>query len=183
MRTSIHVDDRAANIKTGRLAFVFVLSVLSCVIYSSRLLAADNLDSVRSAEPTSSQSPEDVVQLQLTALGLNQELGDNAGIEIAFRFASPSNRVATGPIEKFIGILQNPVYKPMLEYEAVEFGESRTRGEEVGVMVKLTMENGDNAGYIFVLSRQAGDPCECWMTDRVMRIPLESDDAQSGTSI
>jgi len=149
----------------------------------SSAVADNSLDHVRAVQPEADQSPEDVVQLQLTALGLNQELGDNDGIRIAFRFASPSNKMATGPVDKFIGILQNQAYRPMLDYESVEFAESQTRGDEVGVMVKLTMDNGENAGYVFVLSMQGGNPCRCWMTDRVVRVELDNDTGSSGKSI
>lgn len=183
MRTSIHVDE--THQATGALRRALTTAVVSALgaIWCGAVLASSSLDSVRASQPEPDHSPEEVVQLQLTALGLNQELGENGGIEIAFRFASPTNKLATGPISKFIGILQNPQYKPMLEYESVEFGESRTKDDEVGVMVKLTLGSGENAGYVFVLSRQSGEPCACWMTDRVVRIPLENDAATSGSSI
>jgi len=186
MPTSIHVDDRKRfRCSRSPRAFATVAALVFCtsggVLTSA--IADSNLDTVRDVQPEASHSPQDVVQLQLTALGLNQELGDNDGIRIAFRFASPSNKVATGPIDKFIGILQNSAYRPMLDYESVEFAESRTRGDEVGVMVKLTMDSGENAGYVFVLSKQNGEPCDCWMTDRVVRVELDNDSGSSGTSI
>jgi len=45
------------------------------------------------------------------------------------------------------------------------------------------MDTGEQAGYVFVLSKQGGDPCDCWMTDRVMRVDLQNNTGSSGKTI
>ena len=52
-------------------------------------------------DPSPDLSPEDVVRIQVEALQRNDEPSPDAGIEAAFRFASPSNRRATGPLGRF----------------------------------------------------------------------------------
>ena len=61
------------------------------------------------AKPEPCWGPEAVVQAQLAAL---QE-GDAGRI---FRFASPGNRRATGPVERFAQMLQAPLYRPLLRH-------------------------------------------------------------------
>jgi hypothetical protein len=66
-------------------------------------------------KPSPELLPEDVVKIQLNALKHNDE--KNHGIAIAYRFASPENRLHTGPLERFIRMLHNPLYAPMLNYD------------------------------------------------------------------
>ena len=50
-------------------------------------------------QPEPCWGPEAVVMAQLEAL----QAGDASGV---FRFASPSNQAATGPVERFAGMLE-----------------------------------------------------------------------------
>ena len=77
--------------------------------------------SVKDAYPNPSLNPSDVVKMQLTAMQQNDE--SNLGIEVTFRFASPSNRRYTGPLERFIRLVKNPSYKHLLnQYTQNTFG-------------------------------------------------------------
>ncbi|MDH3252939.1 MAG: DUF4864 domain-containing protein, partial [Ignavibacteria bacterium] len=71
-------------------------------------------------QPDPSLSPQEVVKIQLHALKNNDE-ADN-GIRIAFRFASPGNQAATGPLDRFIALLKGPSYGEMLNYVSGELG-------------------------------------------------------------
>ena len=73
-------------------------------------------------------SPEDVVRIQLEALRHNDER--NRGIEVAFRFASPANRVHTGPLPRFIGMIRNGPYALMLDFRAVSYGPVESNGTQ-----------------------------------------------------
>ena len=54
--------------------------------------------------PKPELTPQQVVEYQLTVLQKNDQPTPNAGIEKAFRFASPANQKSVGPISHFISI-------------------------------------------------------------------------------
>ena len=55
--------------------------------------------------PRPELSPEEVIRIQLEALRHNDE--QDRGIEVAFRFASPANRASTGPLPRFIRMIEH----------------------------------------------------------------------------
>ena len=124
-----------------------------------------------------------VVQLQMEALRRNTTLGDQQGIEVAFRFASPTNRRATGPLLRFMRMLNGPTYSPMLDTKTYEVGDARVteNGLEATVPVVVTAMNDKRVGYLFQLSKDTGvvSKCQCWLTDSVARIDLPQDDSHS----
>jgi hypothetical protein len=122
-------------------------------------------------EPRPELSPRDVVKLQLQALKRNRELGDDAGIAIAFRFASLANREVTGPVERFARMLRNPLYRPMIDHASAELGPTHLDGEIARVQVVLFGVSGEVAAYDFTLSRD--EKTGCWLTDSVMLAPVE----------
>ena len=126
------------------------------------------------AFPGPEYGPADVVRIQVQALANNDTPYRNAGIEVAFRFASPANKRFTGPLRRFIRLLYNPTYRPFLHHKIAHFGQVDIQGSEATQTVILTAANGRRVGYVFRLSRQRGAPCKaCWMTDGVWRIDLQ----------
>nr|WP_244621442.1 DUF4864 domain-containing protein [Haloarcula marismortui] len=67
--------------------------------------------------PRETYSPGDAVSLQLDALETNDDPFENAGIMTAYNFASPANRRSTGPLDRFIAMVQSPQYRPMIDFE------------------------------------------------------------------
>ena len=127
-----------------------------------------------SLQPNPDYSPADVIRIQLQALSDNNHPYENAGIEIAFRFASPVNKDTTGPLERFIQMVHNPAYRPMLDHQSVSYGELQVKGNQAAQAVILTASSGERVGYVFTLSKQEGDTCRgCWMTDGVFRFKVE----------
>ena len=126
------------------------------------------------AFPGPEYGPADVVRIQVQALANNDTPYRNAGIEVAFRFASPANKRFTGPLWRFIQMLYNPTYRPFLHHQAAHFGHVDIQGSEATQTVILTAANGRRVGYVFRLSKQQGGPCKaCWMTDGVWRVDLQ----------
>lgn len=116
--------------------------------------------------PRPELSPEQVVRIQIEALG--NDLTD-AGIDVVFRFASPSNRALTGPLDRFKLMVKSPPYQDMLGHKKAEFGQEVRRDGVALVPVVLTTRGGERAGFMFVLSQQEQGECEgCWMTDSVL---------------
>lgn len=145
---------------------MFVGFLLGCATTSE-------LDRLADAEPTPELSPREVVELQLTAFRENDE--EDRGIEVAFRFASPRNKRATGPVERFARMMRTPPYRPMLIYEEVEYSETVIQERVALQRVTLTIE-GETVQYDFYLTRQQSGNCEeCWMTEAVYIVRPEQE--------
>ena len=130
---------------------------------------------LRSLTPNPKYNPQEVVRIQLAALARNNDPHQDAGIEITFRFASPANRMMTGPLGRFIQLLYNPLYSPMLEHRAAKFGELIREKDNARLSVILTAADGERVGYLFVLSKQKkGQYDQCWMTDSVIRYEVDA---------
>jgi hypothetical protein len=127
--------------------------------------------------PRPSLEPAEVVRIQLEALAANDTPRQDAGIEITFRFASPGNKEQTGPLPRFIELVKNPVYSPMIGHKHAEYGNTYESVGRVMVPVLLTGSDDNRAAYVFVLRRQEVDGCRgCWMTESVLRVRLSGSD-------
>ena len=121
--------------------------------------------------PTPDLSPEEVVSIQLEALRNNDSPIRDAGIATTFLFASPANRVATGPIDRFADLVKTSAYRAMINHRRVERGPMRVEGDDARQRVVVWSATGTRVAYMFALSRQHGGPYDgCWMTDGVTRI-------------
>ena len=121
---------------------------------------------IENAYPEPKLKPNDVVRLQLLAMQQNDD--SDFGIEVTFRFASPANKKQTGPLKRFISLVRNPSYRPLLNHINATFIELTV--EEVFAVqdVIITTYNGERIGYRFRLSIQKGPLYPgCWMTDSV----------------
>lgn len=123
-------------------------------------------------KPHPSLPPQEVVRLQVSALQKNDQPHKDAGIEMAFRFASPGNQETTGPIDRFKELVHTPAYAPMLGHLYAEYDEL-VQVDDVAVQrVVLTTEDDERVAYVFHLSRVAeGKYSGCWMTDAVIQVP------------
>lgn len=120
-------------------------------------------------EPNPELTPDQVVKLQLEGLQNNDLTDDNQGIRICFRFASPDNQVITGPIENFIKLVKNPIYKYLIGFERAEFSLMTIKGRTAQQAVRLIHTNGTSAVYVWILSKQDEPPYHnCWMSDAVI---------------
>ena len=122
---------------------------------------------IENAYPEPELKPNDVVRLQLLAMQQNDD--SDFGIEVTFRFASPANKKQTGPLKRFISLVRNPSYRPLLNHINATFLELTV--EEVFAVqdVIITTSNGERIGYRFRLSIQKGPVYPgCWMTDSVV---------------
>lgn len=130
-------------------------------------------------EPSPDLSPAEVVRIQVEALQHNDDPTPDAGIATAFRFASPSNKAATGPLDRFARMVNGPAYGDMLDADRAEYAPIAIDGDRAAQRVTLSHDDGRRATYVFQLSRQDGGPCDgCWMTDGVAREAPQ----QSGTT-
>ena len=120
-------------------------------------------------QPHPRLTPRQVVSLQLDALQNNDLMKGDMGIRLAFMFASPQNRATTGPVERFIALVKNPLYAGLIGFERAEFGPLRMNADNAQQLVRLHYHRGDDASYVFSLSRQIdGVYTGCWMVDGVL---------------
>ena len=138
------------------------------------VLATLTLATGHGAFPSPDYGPKDVVRIQVQALANNDTPYRNAGIEVAFRFASPANKRFTGPLWRFVRMLYTPSYRPFLLHRGAHIGRPDIQGSQATLTVILTAADGRRVGYVFRLSKQREGPCEaCWMTDEVWPIDLQ----------
>ena len=122
---------------------------------------------IENAYPKPELKPNDVVRLQLLAMQQNDD--SDFGIEVTFRFASPSNKVQTGPLKRFISLVRNPSYLPLLNHTNATFLELTVEEDFAVQDVIITTSKGKRIGYRFRLSIQKGTLYPgCWMTDSVV---------------
>ena len=138
--------------------------------------AVKALGALSELRPRPAYPPEEVVRIQIEALGDNDRPRPDAGIEIAFRFASPANKKVTGPLPRFIEMVHNPAYRHMLNHRGARYGKLKREGNRASLTVILKTRDGGRVGYLFQLSRQAQAPYrDCWMTDSVIRYEVRED--------
>jgi hypothetical protein len=119
--------------------------------------------------PDPGLSPKAVVKIVANALAKND--GNDNGIKLAWKFASPGNQQATGPIERFIPMVKDAEYQPMLNAKSVAVQELARDDDSAAELVTVTDSTGNKAYYIFSMTRQHdGNLQNCWMTDGVIRV-------------
>lgn len=124
--------------------------------------------------PSRSLSVEQVVGAQLDALRSEPQDGAAAGpgIQRAWRFASPGNQAATGPVDRFAAMLRDLLYVGLLEHVAVALGPLVLDGDQARQEVLVVTLDDRTEGYTWVLGRQVDPPFTgCWMTEAVLRHP------------
>lgn len=118
--------------------------------------------------PDISDGPERVVAIQLEGLAENDNPFKNAGIGVAYNFASPANRQATGPFDRFVRMVKGPRYAPMIDHVEATTGPMERSGDTAEQRVTLTGPDGRTMTYTFGLSNsRQGDLDGYWLTDRV----------------
>jgi len=158
---------------TGALQKLPAAFVLIGVLFASSVSVVPASDLFPEIAPAPEYEPDEVVGIQMRALGTNNQPYENAGIELTFRFASPQNREFTGPLSRFQMLFDNIAYQPMVGHAELTIGEAEIQGETARVPVLIADQDGNKAGYLFYLSKQSKAPYEnCWMTDRVIRVTL-----------
>jgi len=72
--------------------------------------------------PSPDYGPGDVVRLVVRALQHNDDPEPQAGIMTTFKFSSPMNQQAVGPLPHFIQVVHSETYAPFINHQAAEFG-------------------------------------------------------------
>jgi hypothetical protein len=143
----------------GRLARIREISMVDSQEYPVEGLPAPDPD----------YGPEEVIATQIEAFADNDDPVENAGIKTAYNFASPGNRRATGPLERFTRMVEGRRYAPMLDHEEAVAGPLERDGDRAEQRLTVTGPDGRTVTYLFGVSKQASGRFEgCWLTDRVV---------------
>jgi hypothetical protein len=120
-------------------------------------------------QPEPNLGPADVVRIQLTALSQEDR---GAGVLQCFQFASPANRMVTGPLDRFFRLVTSPPYDVLCQSPSTVIGHPLIRGDYARILVTVAPIGSDDVRvFQFELSRQNQPPFEgCWMTDAVLEI-------------
>ena len=122
--------------------------------------------------PNKTYTPQQVISIVLDSLQKNTD--DDAGIATVFRFASPDNKLVTGPLSRFTQMIKSG-YPDMLNYKSVRYEAIDISGDIAAQALWLQTELGTEYGYAFKLSKQSGGAHDgMWMTDAVISIGKNS---------
>ena len=132
--------------------------------------------------PSPDLTAEDVVAVQLDALRIEPRRGGaGPGVRIAWAFASPGNRAATGPLSRFAAMLRSPLYVGLLDHRAAQPGPLRRSGNVAQQEVLVLTRDDETWGFTWVLGRCTGAPHPgCWLTDAVLRHPDRTPPVRGG---
>lgn len=148
-----------------------LVSAAAAVLFAMAAASPSDPTAPAAPEPSPDLSPAEVVRIQVEALKRNDDPTPGAGIATAFRFASPGNRAATGPLPRFDRMVRAG-YADLLGFARAEYGDLTVTGDRAVAAVTLVQRDGRRVTYGFALSRQtAGDCLGCWMTDAVVERP------------
>jgi len=151
--------------KTAVLASVLLAWALSLPLSAAM---SDRPGDIVLPRPSADLAPQEVVRIVIDALANNDEPYANAGIETTFSFASPANKINTGPLERFAKMVKGPPYGIMVDHVSSEFSEVVLMGNKAYQMVLLTAPDGRAEVFAFRLGKQLdGEFKGMWMTDAV----------------
>jgi hypothetical protein len=152
----------------SRLASILSVIFIAMVSLSLQAAIAEKPEQTELPQPTRGQLPGDVVRIVIEALAQNDQPYADAGIATTFAFASPANKVNTGPLLKFTQMVRTPAYGIMIDHVEHEFSEVVLMGVQAYQMVKVRALSGAEAVFAFRLSQQQdGEFDGMWMTDAV----------------
>lgn len=121
--------------------------------------------------PSPHLAPEDVVTALLAALREPDVPYPDAGIEVAYAFASPLHKEACGPLARFAAIVHTAPYAPLLCFASAQQAPLVRDGDRAEQEVVLASPSGATTAFAFVLTRQRSGPLAgCWMTDTVLSL-------------
>ena len=147
---------------------LMALMLISLIAATLQAAISSGANKALIPQPGIELQPEDVVRIVISALANNDKPYPDAGIETTFAFASPANKVNTGPLDKFTRMVKNDVYGIMVDHIESEFSKVVHDGNNAYQLVQLRGKNGVEIVFAFRLSKQLDGKFEgMWMTDAV----------------
>jgi len=158
---------RSASLMTPVLLAILIATLAAVMSLSLQAAITEMPEAAALPQPATDQQPEDVVRIVVEALAHNDRPYADAGIVTTFAFASPANRVNTGPLHKFAQMIRTPAYDIMIGHLAHEFSEVVLMGNKAYQMVKINGSSGVEVIFAFRLSQQLGGEFDLLVTSRI----------------
>ena len=120
-------------------------------------------------KPRINIEPDKVVSIQLKGLMKNDIPSTDYGIKQTWEFAHPSNKKYTGPLPRFIKLLQSEGYKMLLNHLENEIVEVFKSNNRYGFEVTILGENKKYYKFQWVVEKyyEDGPLKDCWLTSSV----------------
>jgi len=120
-------------------------------------------------KPNSNLKPFDVLMIQLNSLKNNNNPYKDAGIEQAWEFAHPNNKVSTGPLERFKKMIYSNSYKILISHENNKAIILRETFNKLVYKVYVLSKDKKKYYYIWQIEKveREGILKNCWMTSAV----------------
>ena len=120
-------------------------------------------------KPNITLRPLDVLVIQLNSLQNNDYPYKDAGIEQAWEFAHPNNKIMTGPLKKFKQMIYSKSYEILIRHEKSEITILNETNNKSVYKVYILSKDKKKYYYIWQIEKVLldGDLKNCWMTTRV----------------
>ena len=140
--------------------FTAALAVLVAVLVLSLPARAADL-----VVPDPSIAPEEVVAIQMKALQFNDNPVPDFGIAQTWSFAHPRNRAATGPLQRFAGMLKGAGYGMMLNHVSHRIEAQASDSTRANFDVFMETAQGRMLHFMWAVELvEGGEFDNCWMT-------------------
>ena len=148
-----------------------ILSIISLILVIISLGSLRFYDNYlpNLTEPNVSLKPFDVLAIQLNSLQRNNIPFNDAGIEQAWKFAHPKNKIMTGPLDSFKKMIYSKSYKMLINHENSEI-TILSKNNTISVFeVEILSSDKKKYSYIWQIEKvqQEGVLKNCWMTTSV----------------
>ena len=139
------------------------------ILYTTFILLNTSLAFADLIKPSNKIDPSKVVSIQLEGLMNNDKPSKDHGIKQTWEFAHPSNKKYTGPLPRFIKLLQSEGYKMLLNHLENEIVEVFKSNNRYGFEVTILGENKKYYKFQWIVEKyyKEGPLKNCWLTTSV----------------
>jgi hypothetical protein len=148
------------------LSIIFVLALF--------FIATAKADLIK---PNNSIEPYQVLKIQLSSLKKNDDPYKDSGITQTWEFAHPNNQKSTGPLSRFIKMLNGDSYKVLLNHKEHKITEIQLTNFVASYEVTIIDENKSYYKFNWQVEKYTKDGIlkDCWLTTMVSApIPIGS---------
>ena len=127
-----------------------------------------NASSADLIKPNKNLEALDVLMIQLNSLKNNNNPYKDAGIEQAWEFAHPNNKVVTGPLKRFKQMIYSDSYKVLINHEENKITILKETKYKFVFKVNVLSKDKKKYYYIWQIDKvKEGKLKDCWMTTLV----------------
>ena len=141
--------------------YLFILIFFSFFIFQK--------SSAELLKPNNKFKPIEVVKIQLNALQNNNNPYQNSGIKQTWEFAHPSNKKFTGPLSRFIKLLNDEGYNILLNHFEHKIIEVYSSDNKFIYEITILDKDKNFFKYIWQVEKflNKGPLNDCWLTTSV----------------